>query len=516
MDVRLLRRSQLATSRRDRRMFRGPSAAAARRGDHRKLEPDLLTMDTTRTDTTCSDSGYRAPLTLGIQWVYPRHRFSPALPGASLIGRDGSARVRLDDPLVSRRHATLERVGDQLLLRDEGSRNATRHNGHPINSCALSDNDVVRIGPWVGVVVLAPSEQFEPDGFGQPVPGVLVGPRTAWLWRRLQVVAKDSLPVVVEGESGTGKEVVAEGLHRLSARTGPWLAVNCSALPQALAEAQLFGHVRGAFTGAAGSATGHFVAADGGTLFLDEIADLALAQQPKLLRVIEDSSVTPLGSSIPRRVDVRLVCATQRPLWELVEEGRFRADLMARVGGLTMTLPPLRRRREEIPMLFRHFAGGAFELEQLKPSLVEALCVHSWPLNVRELALVAKRGRILSDGVEQLNGAQLCELLDQRVTSPPTAEPAPPSAARRSEPAPPSPGLGVDVERVLGARTAAWFRRHQDDFGRLQEAMLRSNKNISRAAAAIGISRQCAQRLLDAGARLEQAQTNPAPSVGGE
>lgn len=456
-------------------------------------------MDTTQSNYSSTSGGTAASWCAGIYWVHPRRQFTPLGSGVHLVGRDPAATIHLDDSQVSRRHATLERNAERLVLRDEGSRNSSRHNGRAVSSAALADNDVVRFGSWVGIVVSTPSDRFALDGFDAPAPGLVCGPRLRVLWQQLRIVAKEPIPVVIEGETGTGKEVFADGLHRASGRAGNWVAVNCSALPEALAESELFGHARGAFTGATQASSGYFVAADRGTLFLDEIAELPLGQQAKLLRVVEQSLVTPVGATVPRVVDVRLVCAAQKPLWQLVEEGRFRADLMARLSGVTLVLPPLRRRREEIPALFCQFLGigGAADLQ---PGLVEALCCYDWPLNVRELVQAAKRAKLLLAQGLAMTAERVSELLVQRPTVPPSPALAPGTVASE-----------LDFAQVLGTRTAAWFQRHQADLGRLREAMDRSGQNISRAASAVGISRQQAQRLLDAAARLEAVRRSGEP-----
>lgn len=205
-------------------------------------------------------------------------------------------------------------------------------------------------------------------------------------------------PVLVIGERGTGKELIAERLHHLSSRwDGPLIILNCAALPETLIEAELFGHEAGAFTGAVKAREGRFEEADGGTLFLDELATLSSAAQERLLRAIEYGEVTRIGSSRPRKVDVRIVAATNEHLPRLVEEGRFRADLLDRLCFEVVTLPPLRHRTGDIPILADHFARRmAVELEWERwPGFTAAasarLLAHDWPGNVRELRNVIER-----------------------------------------------------------------------------------------------------------------------------
>jgi two-component system response regulator HydG len=210
--------------------------------------------------------------------------------------------------------------------------------------------------------------------------------------------------VLISGESGTGKEMVARALHEGSPRkSGPFLALNCGAIPENLIESTLFGHEKGAFTGADRHTRGYFQASDGGTLLLDEIGELPLAMQSKLLRVLEDSQVTPVGTTAPQKVDVRIVAATNRDLEEEVAAGEFRQDLYFRLNIVNLRLPPLRERTEDLPLLTRFFLDeicrtNNFETREIDNSLLEAFGKYNWPGNVRELkntleSLVVLSGR---------------------------------------------------------------------------------------------------------------------------
>jgi DNA-binding NtrC family response regulator len=197
--------------------------------------------------------------------------------------------------------------------------------------------------------------------------------------------------VLISGESGTGKEMVARALHEGSPRRGgPFLALNCGAIPENLIESTLFGHEKGAFTGADKTSRGYFQACDGGTLLLDEIGELPLAMQSKLLRVLEDSQVTPVGTTQPQKVDVRIVAATNRDLEEEVKAGEFRQDLFFRLNIVNIPLPPLRERPDDLPVLTRYFLdeicrSNGFEPREIDPSLLAAFAKYEWPGNVREL-----------------------------------------------------------------------------------------------------------------------------------
>ncbi|MBM4281106.1 MAG: sigma-54-dependent Fis family transcriptional regulator [Deltaproteobacteria bacterium] len=219
--------------------------------------------------------------------------------------------------------------------------------------------------------------------------------------------ARSSAPVLVQGESGVGKELVARALHHEGPRAARrFVAVNCTALPEQLFESELFGHARGAFTGAAQARRGLFVEADGGTLFLDEIGDMPPALQAKLLRVLEDGQVRPLGTDVPRAVDVRVVAATHQDLDARVKSGLFRADLLFRLRVLAVDVPPLRDRAEDIPLLVRHFLAAARRrnsattVERLAPAALERLCRARWPGNIRELESVLERLVVLGHGPE--------------------------------------------------------------------------------------------------------------------
>ena len=222
------------------------------------------------------------------------------------------------------------------------------------------------------------------------------------MFARLDRVARSEAPVIVLGESGTGKELVARLLHAQSPRSrGPFVAVNCAAFPDTLLEAELFGHEKGAFTGATRRRKGRFFAASGGTLFLDEVAEIPLAAQAKLLRVLQEGVVEPLGSDVPLKVDVRIVSATHRALRQRVEAGLFREDLLFRLRVLELKIPPLRERTGDLPLLVEHFLSR-FCFHAPVPTISArawaALLNHSWPGNVRELEHAIQQAVVLCDG----------------------------------------------------------------------------------------------------------------------
>ncbi len=218
----------------------------------------------------------------------------------------------------------------------------------------------------------------------------------------VEKVANTTAGILIQGESGTGKELIARAVHFYSGRADrSFLAVNCGALPESLLESELFGHVKGAFTGAVGEKKGLFRAADGGTLFLDEIAEMPMALQVKLLRALQEQEVLPVGSATPVRFDARIIAATNKNLEGEVAEGRFREDLFYRLNVIEIDLPPLRERREDIPLLARHFAAKIARAQSaadkaLTPDAMRALVGYHWPGNVRELENAVERAFILS------------------------------------------------------------------------------------------------------------------------
>jgi len=286
--------------------------------------------------------------------------------------------------------------------------------------------------------------------------------------------------VLVTGESGTGKELAARALHSESRRAdAPFVALNCSALPGELIESELFGHVRGAFTGADRDRKGVFETADDGTLFLDEVGDLSPSAQAKLLRVIEEGRVTPVGTAASRSVDVRLVAATNRPLDEMASRGEFREDLLYRLQVVTLRLPPLRERRADIPALAVHFIAELAHrhgrpVRSLSASARRALVAYDWPGNVRELRNVLERAVVLSDGDEMDLAA-----LPARVSG------------RSIAPGPIDAALAELPYTEARERAVEAFERSF-----LAAALERHGGNVSATARSLGLHRQSLQKIL--------------------
>ena len=318
-----------------------------------------------------------------------------------VVGRGRDADLRLDDVSVSRRHATLH-FDAPIRIEDLGSANGTWVNGSklaPGDTRPLLPGAVVELGS-AALFLRSATEPSAPladeDGLA------LRDPATVRVVQLADVVAKSKLTILLLGETGVGKEVIARRIHRTSPRANErFVAINCAALAETLLESELFGHEKGAFTGASHAKRGVVEAADKGTLFLDEIGELSAATQAKLLRVIETGTVTRVGATEEVHVDVRFVCATHRDLRAMVRDGRFRQDLYFRLEGVTVRVPPLRERPLDLPVLATRFAeDAAREAGKPPPELtaeaIERLRGHAWPGNVRELRNVMARSVVLA------------------------------------------------------------------------------------------------------------------------
>ncbi len=296
--------------------------------------------------------------------------------------------VALADPRMSTNHARLTRVGGRWVLEDLDSKNGTTIGPDRIKRKPLEDGDAILVG-HTALLFREAADQTDLDGDPPEIVeglGTLSAP-LAERYRELATVATSKVAIEIQGETGTGKELVAHAVHELSGRKGKLVAVNCAALAGSMLEAELFGHRKGAFTGAGEDRAGLIRSADGGTLFLDEIAELPLAAQASLLRVLQNGEVTPVGGDTAIKVDVRLISATHRDLDAEVGVDKFRADLRARLLGFAITLPALRKRREDLSLLVsalldRHAPNRTVTFSS---DAVAALYAHDWPLNIREL-----------------------------------------------------------------------------------------------------------------------------------
>jgi DNA-binding NtrC family response regulator len=324
-----------------------------------------------------------------------------------LIGREPPAEVLVPQPAVSRSHARLQFDDSGWTITDLGARNGTLVNGVFADKVRLTHLDEIRVGDAFFKFVERDCAGYLPyriDGavFGGALAtplGVVGGYQLATIAGALERIAKSPISAIILGESGTGKEVFARQVHAWSGRAGAFCAVNCAAIPPTLLESELFGYRRGAFSGAERDHVGLVRAADKGTLFLDEVGDLPLEAQAKLLRVLQTKEVLPLGATQPETVDVRIVCATHRDLSVMQKDGRFRGDLFARLNEYSLTLPPLRARKEDMYALCLEFLR-LHKRPDLKLSVpyMTGLLHYDFPYNVRELEALIKRGIALADG----------------------------------------------------------------------------------------------------------------------
>jgi DNA-binding NtrC family response regulator len=342
-----------------------------------------------------------------------------------VIGKDPACDLSLTDPSVSHFHCEIsDTARGGLELRDLGSRNGTRIEGVHVLAAPLSETVVLTLGRT--------QVRFETNDRPVKVPlsrqdrfGLLVGRSAAArsAFAALERAAASESTILLQGETGTGKELAAESIHRQSRRSdGPFIVVDCGAIPADLLESELFGHEKGAFTGASAEREGAFEAAAGGTIFLDEIGEMSPTLQPKLLRVLERKHVKRVGSNEYAPVDVRVVAATNRDLPTEVNAGRFRSDLFYRLAVVQVRLPPLRERAEDLPLLVEHILASLGAAERPEANALRTreflgeLSQHTWPGNVRELRNYVERCLTLRETVPLAETRQEAgALLDTRL-----------------------------------------------------------------------------------------------------
>jgi DNA-binding NtrC family response regulator len=331
--------------------------------------------------------------------------------------------LELGDARMSSQHARVTRVGGAWVLEDLGSKNGTLVGTAPITRHELEDGDVFLVGHTAVVFRTAGGEAGDLDGAAPVAPGLAtLSPALADAFQQLASAARTTVPIEITGETGTGKELAARAVHALSGRPGAFGAVNCGALAGTLLEGELFGHKKGAYTGADSDRAGLVRATDRGTFFLDEIAELPASSQAALLRVLQEGEVVPVGDDRAVKVDLRVVTATHKSLDREVDAGRFRADLRARLLGVAIAIPPLRERREDLATLVATLLDRVAPDRAVMFSLdsIAALYAHHWPLNIRELerALAAALA-VAGDRIE-------LQHLPPALRSESAAKPAPP------------------------------------------------------------------------------------------
>jgi len=387
-----------------------------------------------------------------------------------VIGTHASAGLVLGDPTVSRFHCELVAASDHVILRDLDSKNGTTVNDVQIGSARLAPGATIGLGRTR--IRFVPVDQAVPLAISnRSSVGVMVGQSLAirHVFALVERAAASDASVLLSGETGTGKEAAAESIHRESARReGPFLVLDCGAIPRELLESELFGHEKGAFSGAVSARTGVFEAANGGTILLDELGELPLDLQPKLLGVLERREVRPIGSNRTIPIDVRVIAATNRNLAGEVNAHRFRADLYYRLAVLEINMPPLRERREDLPRLVENLVerrGLALPAWMTTPAFAAELASHHWPGNVRELR----------------NYIERCIAMGERPGLP---------ASSPTISADTPIDLGVPLKAAREAMLAPFERRY------LEASLRHHDNNVSAAARTAGMDRLSFYRLL--------------------
>ncbi len=402
-----------------------------------------------------------------------------ALPRVGVIvGADPTCDVVVADPAVSGKHVKIAETPAGYAVTDLGSRNGTWLDDARVASATVPPGAVLRLGHSL-VEILPAEEIIELPPSKATSFGAMLGTSDAMrrVFALLERASTSDAPVLLLGESGTGKELAARAVHEASSRrAGPFVVFDCGAASEALVESALFGHKRGAFTGAHGDQPGAFALADGGTLFLDEIGDFPLALQPKLLRMLEMSEVTPLGGRKPERFDVRFVAATHRDLPSEVARGTFRADLYYRLSVVDVHLPPLRHRLDDVPgMVGSMLAARGLPTEVTPGKVLERLLAYHWPGNVRELRNVVARAVALA-----APGATFAEMPFVLRTDPELGG-APPTRARADRP----------YHEAKDELVARFDREYCEDL------LARAGGNVSEAARIAGLERKYLYRVLE-------------------
>ncbi|MEO7109789.1 MAG: sigma 54-interacting transcriptional regulator [Polyangiaceae bacterium] len=411
-----------------------------------------------------------------IDWQDAKGAHTAIANRAFLIGSAARADLEIADPTVSRLHAEMEPRHDGIWIRDLGSKNGTYVDGVQVVMARVPERGTIRLGSTV--IAVSPADvETRVELWPDPHFGSMVGSSVAMreLFATIARVAATTSTVLVQGETGTGKELVAHALHDASPRKeAPFVVVDCAALPENLLESELFGHAKGAFTGASQSREGAFESANGGTLFLDEIGELPLSMQPKLLRVLESKTVRRLGETNHRPIDVRIVSATHRDLRAMVVSGAFREDLYFRLAVLPLQVPPLRQHMDDVIPLLDHFLPSATP-DQKTELLREALDL-PWLGNVRELRNFVERA--VAFGAKQAR------------------------AMTSIAPPPPSEKIATEAtsagDSAFAASFEKSFRDFHDDVEReyLKRLLARHNGNVTAAAQAAGIDRTYIYRLV--------------------
>ena len=432
-------------------------------------------------------------------WTDADGNHTAVIDGKVLVGSAPDSAIVVHDPTVSRIHAELEARHDGLWLRDLGSRNGTFVDGLQVTGARVPNKATIRLGSTEFLVDYDSSQRRQIEIWPTAAFGKLVGTSVAMreLFATLARIAPMDASVLVYGETGTGKELVARAIHDASPRASkPFVVVDCAALPENLLDAELFGHTRGAFTGAHAARAGAIESAEGGTVFLDEIGELPIAMQPKLLRVLESRTVRRVGESAHRSVDVRFLSATHRDLLTMVNAAEFREDLYFRLSVIPVHVPALRERKEDIDLLVSHFLRAAGGPLHIAAELKRELTSRPWRGNVRELRNFVERARAL--------GAT--EALAMTGDRQPSARPSASAGAASGPPAPPSMTPVLSPSSATDPSDARMFQQAYKDFREswidsgekeyMRRLLLRHDRNVAAAAREAAVDRTYIYRLI--------------------
>ncbi len=410
-----------------------------------------------------------------ISWTDASGAHTAVVDATMTVGSGETVDLVVADPAVSRVHAEIELRTDGAWIRDLSSRNGSYVAGVRVQSARIPDRAIVRLGS-VSLAVTYDAEPALVELWPHESFGPLIGRCAAMreFFSRLARFAPKDSTVLIQGETGSGKELVARALHDMSPRaTQPFVVVDCGAMPENLLESELFGHAKGAFTGAVSARAGAIEEADGGTVFLDEIGELPLAMQPKLLRVLESHTVRRVGEATQRKLNVRFVSATHRDLAVMVNEGTFREDLYFRLAVLPATVPPLRARRDDIPLLVQHFMPPDTR-GTVSPELLQELMGRPWLGNVRELRNFVERAMVLG-------AREALELSPATTTKP---------AASATSDALPSPSLDMSFKDLR----EQWLTHLEREY--VRGLLLRHQRNITAVGRAAGLDPSYVHRLI--------------------
>jgi len=446
----------------------------SRRGDEYEVD-DIKTVRVGR-EPEVKPLGVRVTITAGPE----AGQSFPLARRVAVIGRSPAADVRLTDPTVSSFHFEASAVPGGVHIVDLESVNGTLYGGARLERAILPSGAMLNVGR--SIVRLDLDAPFAPEATDIPQFGELRGASRPMreLFSMLERLCRTDLGVLIEGQTGTGKELVARALHdKGRTANGPFMVLDCTAIPPTLAESLIFGHEKGAFTGATDRRIGLFEAAQGGTIFLDEIGELPIDLQPKLLRVLERREVQRVGGSKPIPIQVRVLCATWRDLRAMINQGKFREDLYFRLAQARVSVPSLRERPDDIPLLVRYFLSkiprDVQAARKIADDALEELARRDYPGNVRELKSTVERASMTAAGDVITNADLAFErmLTGQRVHAPTAPQPSIPPASGEL-------GRFKDVKRTL-----------IDEFERdyLQRLLLKTGNNLSRAAQIAGVER---------------------------